>query len=83
MNSSIFNPNTLFKISQYVDKEYIEYIEDLIKILLIQINLRFMYFMKNPNENVFFTYDIIEMLLYVIIGVSVYWLIIKKIIHFR
>ena len=83
MERSNFNALYNIHLTKYVDKEYIPFIEDLIKILILQIVLQFMYFLKNPNEVQFFSFDFIEMLIYIVLGTSVYWLIIKKLLIFR
>jgi hypothetical protein len=76
------NFKTLFKyqLSNHIDKEYIPYIEDVIRMLLLQSTIQFMYFIKDPMNNQMFTFDFIELILYVIIGVSVYWLVFKKMV---
>ncbi len=81
-NSLNYNFNTLFKypVSKYVDAEYIPYMEDVIRMLILQLTIQFMYYMKDPSNNVLFTTDFFELILYVIIGVSAYWLVFKKII---
>jgi hypothetical protein len=83
MNSSNFNALYEIQITKYIDKEYVPFIEDLIKILLLQFVLQFMYFLKNPTDHPFFSFDFIEMMIYIFLGTSVYWLIIKKLVSFR
>jgi hypothetical protein len=48
--------------------------------LVLQIILQFMYHMRDPLQNSFFTLDFFELLLYIVLGVSVYWLLFKKVI---
>jgi len=81
-NSLNYNFNTLFtyQLSKLVDEEYIPYLEDIVRMLILQCTIQFMYFMKDPSNNVLFTADFFELILYVIIGVSVYWLVFKKVI---
>jgi len=73
---SVFN----FDISNFIDKEYLPYIDDLSRMIIIQVIIQFMYFSKNPSSNSFFSLDFIELCLYIIIAVSVYWLIFKKLV---
>ena len=68
------------KISDHIDDEYIEYFEDVIRMLVLQIILQFMYHMRDPLHNSFFSLDFFELLLYIVLGVSVYWLLFKKVI---
>jgi hypothetical protein len=81
-SNKISNFNYLYeiKISEYIQPEYIEYFEDVIRMILLQFIIQFMYFIKSPNENTLFSYNFIELVLYIIIGLSVYWLIFKKVI---
>jgi hypothetical protein len=81
-SNKISNFNYLYeiKISEYIQPEYIEYFEDVIRMITLQFIIQFMYFIKSPNENTLFSYNFIELVLYIIIGLSVYWLIFKKVI---
>lgn len=65
------------------NKDYIEFANDLSRMLTIQIIIQFLYFLNNPVEVSFFTADFFLLLLYVALGVCVYWLIIKKLISFK
>tara|TARA_Y100000389_G_scaffold193485_1_gene222299 strand:+ start:1583 stop:1807 length:225 start_codon:yes stop_codon:yes gene_type:complete len=67
-------------VTKIVDKEYVPYIEDVIRMIILQFIINFMYFSKDPTNNGFFTMEFFELVLYIIIGVSVYWLIFKKLI---
>ncbi len=67
MDTSNFKSLTELNLSQVVDKEYIPFIEDLLRMLILQITIHFMYFVLNPVENTFFTTDILELLFYICI----------------
>jgi hypothetical protein len=83
MSLSNFNLNSLyeFKISEYVGEEYLPFIEDIVRMVILQITINFMYFTKDPSQSPFFTMDFIELVLYVCMGVAVYWLIFKSLIQ--
>lgn len=66
-----------------VNKEYIEFINDIIRMITIQIMIQFLFYINNPNEVAFFSADFFLLLIYIILGVCVYWLIIKKLIIFK
>lgn len=68
------------KISENIDDEYIPYFEDLARMMILQIILQFMYHIRDPNQNNFLTLEFFELLMYIILGVSVYWLLFKKVI---
>ena len=65
-----------FKIS----KEYKEYIDDLVRMGTIQIIANMMFYVSNPIDNKVFSEMFGKTLLFILLGVSVYWLIIKKLI---
>lgn len=79
--SSNFKTLVQLDLSKHLDKEYLPYIEDVIRLLILQISINFMFFIQNPCENSFFRYDFFELLLYIIVGLSVYWLIFKKFVR--
>lgn len=62
--------------------EYIGLIEDIIRMVTIQITIQFLYFINN-TEMGFFTVDFFLLLIYIILGVCVYWLVFKKLIVFK
>lgn len=82
MNASNFNTLIQFDLTELIDKEYLPMIEDIVRMLLLQISVNFMYYMKNPEENSFFRLEFLELLIYIVIGVSVYWLLFKKLVRF-
>ena len=67
-----------FKIS----KEYKEYIDDLVRMGTIQIIANMMFYISNPMDNKIFSEMFGKTLFFILLGVSVYWLIIKKLIIF-
>ena len=68
------------KISKILNEDFKFLLNDIIRMLLIQITIQFMFFTKNPELNPFFTCAFIETLLYICIGLCIYWLIIKKVV---
>lgn len=80
-DSSNFKTLVEIDLSKHLDKEYLPYIEDVIRLIILQISINFMYYVQNPCENAFFRYDFFEFLLYIIVGLSVYWLIFKKFVR--
>ena len=67
-------------VTKNIDKEYIFYIEDVIRMVVLQLIINFMYFSKDPTNHTFFSLEFFELVLYIVIGISVYWLIFKKLI---
>ena len=64
------------------NKEYLPMIEDITRMLTIQVILQFLYFI-NTDDTPFFSWDFILLLVYVALGVCVYWLIIKRVLIFK
>ena len=67
-------------LTEFVSPEYIPFVEDLIRMVVLQFVVQMMYFFKDPLRCTLFTFEFIELLLYAIVGVSVYWLVFKKVV---
>lgn len=74
------NNNSLFRFNLNIDKEYIPMINDIIRLSVIQLVAQLLFFMTNPSKNPLFSDIFIQTLFYLLIGIVVYWLIIRKII---
>jgi len=74
------NDNSLFRFNLNIDKEYIPMINDIIRLTVIQLVAQLLFFMTNPTRNPLFSDIFIQTLFYLLIGIVVYWLIIRKII---
>jgi hypothetical protein len=62
--------------------EYVGLLEDIVRMVIIQTTIQFLYFINN-TESSFFSGDFILLVLYVVLGVCVYWLVFKKLIVFK
>lgn len=71
---------SLYKIK--ISKEYKEYIDDLVRMGTIQIIANIMFYISNPMDNKMFSQMFAKTLIFILLGVSVYWLIIRKLIIF-
>jgi hypothetical protein len=69
-----------FNVTKFIDQEYVPYIEDLIRMITLQFVIQFMYFVKDPANNDLMSLSFLELIIYIVIGVSVYWLIFKKLV---
>lgn len=65
------------------NKEYIDLINDILRMITIQFMIQFLFYINNPIESIFFSVDFILLILYVVLGVCVYWLVIKKLVLFK
>jgi hypothetical protein len=64
-------------------KEYLELINDIVRMVTIQIIIQILFYINNPSSVQFLSVDFMLMTLYLILGICVYWLIIKRIVIFR
>ena len=79
-DKSIFSKTYDINISEHIGQDYIPIVESVFKMLTIQIIVQFMYFLKNPMENHFFSAVFFELILYVFVGLCGYWLIFKRLV---
>ena len=80
--ASNFNTLVQFELSDYIDKEYLPMIEDIIRMVMLQFTVNLMYFIKSPDTTTLFSLEFVELLIYIVLGVSVYWLLFKKLVRF-
>lgn len=64
------------------NKEYIPMIEDISRMVIVQLTIQFLYFINNKDGDAFFSIDFLLLLVYIVLGVCIYWLIFKKSISF-
>ena len=64
------------------NKEYIGMMDDIARMIIIQFTIQFLYFINNKEGEAFFTLDFFLLLVYIVLGVSLYWLIFKKAVSF-
>ncbi len=73
---------SLFEIDLGIEKEYIPVLNDILRMVTIQIITQFMFFLSSPESFPFITNVFFETLLYMMAGISVYWLVLRKVITF-
>jgi len=69
----------LFEFELPLSEEYIPYFEDLIRVVIIQIMTQYLFYMYNSVDYPFFNEIFFLTMIFLMLGVSVYWLVIKKI----
>lgn len=72
-----------FNVTSLIGKEYIPFVEDAFRILIIQVVYQVMLVMRNPIAYSIMDMDFVEACLYLIIGVCVYWLVFKRLVIFK
>jgi len=65
-------------ISKLLGSEYILYVEDVMRMVTIQIIIQLMMYLQAPSSNKFFDTAFIQIVLYVVLGVTAYWLLVRK-----
>jgi hypothetical protein len=68
-------------IVKLANPEYVSLFEDIIRMVTIQCTIQFLYYINNGTA--FLTADFFLLVLYVVLGVCVYWLVFKKLILFK
>ena len=63
--------------------EYVPVLDDVARMVVIQIMVQFMFFLNDPDENPFFSETFFATLLYIGLGIAVYWLILRKFISIK
>lgn len=71
--------NSIFNIK--IDKEYIPFVNDLVRMSIIHIVAHILYYISNPIATPLFNSAFMNSVLFVLTGVCVYWLIMTKIIQ--
>ncbi len=66
-------------ISRILGEEYQPMISDILRMVCIHFTIQFMMYVGGTDTNIF-SREFIEMLLYIVLGVLVFWLVFKRII---
>ena len=66
-----------------VSPEYKEYLNDLSRIVGIQVIANLFFYLSNPKKHLFFSNSFLNSLFFIVLGISTYWLILKKLITFK
>ena len=65
-----------------VGREYAPVIEDIFRMICIQFTIQLMLYFNSSAEGVF-TWDLLCVVSYVVLGVILYWLVFKSVVTFR
>ena len=80
---SFAKDNSLYTIDLPVNQEYKPYLMDLMRMVSIHLTLNVMFFIINPEKNKLLDQGFFTSLIFILFGVSVYWLIFKKFVSFK
>lgn len=70
------------QISNNVGEEYVPLLNDVLRMVTLQIIIQLMLSLRDNEEYPFFSQNFFELLFYIVLGLMTYWLVIKKIIKF-
>jgi hypothetical protein len=69
-------------LTDKMSPEYARMLEDLVRMLVIQLTLQFLLYLTDPSQFSLFSTDFIVLLIYIGIAVVLYWLLFKKLVQF-
>ena len=78
-SSSLYEIN----ISNKIGAEYVGMCNDLARFIIIQFAIQLMLVTIDPSKFSIFSVDFMLLLLFIVIGVLLYWLVFKKIVSFK
>tara|TARA_B110000091_G_C13816026_1_gene477855 strand:- start:3823 stop:4227 length:405 start_codon:yes stop_codon:yes gene_type:complete len=67
------------EVSDFLGNEYIPLLNDLARMITLQVTIQIMLSMRDPIEYPFFSQHFFELLFYIVLGLMAYWLVVKKI----
>ena len=66
-----------------IPTEYQPLCEDLLRMFSIQIMVNFLLVMTNPSQYSLLSANFFQTFLYITVGISLYWLVVRKLICFK
>ena len=73
---------SLYKIDLNIDKEYIPMVNDLTRMTIIQVVAQTLFYLISPGTISLLSASFIKTLIFICIGIAVYWLIVRKVVIF-
>lgn len=67
-------------ISRFLGPEYLPMFHDIVRMVCIQITIQLMLFLSGDSD--FFTAQFLLLVVYIVLGVMMYWLTIRRIVSF-
>lgn len=74
-------PSSIFYVE--ISEEYRPCLDDMVRMVTIQIMVNLLLYYTDPGRYPFFGEQFLATLLYIIVGIMLYWLVIRKIIRFQ
>ena len=73
----------LLDISNRIGQEYVVMFDDFLRMAVIQCTLQLMMYLSNPATTAFLSAEFVLLLIYVLIGVALYWLVFRNLLAFK
>jgi hypothetical protein len=70
-------------VFQIPNKEYIDVIDDVFRMVTIQLSIQFLYFLNSSDTVSLFSTDFVLLVIYMILGILFYRLVLRKMIAFK
>lgn len=69
-------------VTAYLGAEYIPFVQDVARMVVLQFVIQIMLMLKTSELSILFNINFIELVFYIVLGVAVYWLIVRKMVRF-
>lgn len=73
-------PGSIYTIK--IPKEYRSVVEDICRMIMIQFTANMLFYMSDSRQYPLFGVNFLKTMLFIIVGVALYWLVFRKIISF-
>lgn len=70
------------RISDYVGSDFVPLVHDIVRLVCIQFSIQILYCMNGGNSSLFSS-DFLLMLIYIVLGATLYWLVATKVVRFE
>lgn len=78
--SLVRGERSLFRVR--VHPEYVHVVDDIVRLVIIQCVIQSMFYLNDPSAFPFLSPIFVATLLYIIVGVALYWLVLRKVLLF-
>ena len=69
-------------VTSLVGAEYVPLAVDVVRMVCLQLTIQLMWYMSSPQDEPFFSADFVILLMYVVLGVLLYWLAARRLVAF-
>lgn len=77
------NLNSIYTLHIGSNPEYVEMLNDIARFTIIQLAIQIMLVLMDPERFSILSFDFFILLIFVNIGVMMYWLVFRKIVMFK